>query len=204
MKGFAKTIKTIATTPKKRVAALYALALGLYLLVSLAATVFDYALPQHTLPLQAARMENLQPEGDSWYISTNADPQLHFTGLSTWVRRVVLQCRFEDVPGEIDLYYMRPGDADFSTSRRVWGRLLANGSYEFILPPGPIAALRVDPGSLAANRVALQGVLLNTAKPVWAYFAPSLRQLLALALWPALVHCVASVLLPAAKPKQSP
>lgn len=187
-----QTIKTkllnLLQHPKKLLLVLYATLLCVWLLLCAVAAVYDYAAPQEQLDIADAEVVNLELGADGWYTSTSEDPQLHFMGLATPLRRVVLQCEFEDVPGEIDLYYMRRGDEGFSTNRRVFGRLLANGSYEFTLPPGQVTAIRIDPGSIAANKVHLYGVRLNSALPVWQYFAPSLRQLLGFGLWPALAH----------------
>ena len=133
--------------------------------------------------------ENLADEGNGWYTSTSSDPQLLLAGLDTGVRRVVLQCEFEQPPGEVDLYYMREGDAAFSPGQRVWGRPLEGGGYEFLLPPGRVTALRIDPGNAGGNRVLVSEVILNGQQPVWLYFVPSLRGVLAFALLPALAYC---------------
>lgn len=135
-----------------------------------------------------AQTQELQPVPGGLQ-STGYDPQLIFTGGLGRVRRVVLVGSFDTVPGEVDLYYTRAAGDGFSPQKRVWGRLQSNG-YAFNLPPGGVAALRIDPGNLPGVTLTLEGVWLNPRQPFWQYFAFSLRGVLAFLVLPALAYCV--------------
>ncbi|MFV0413883.1 MAG: hypothetical protein ACK5L3_11580 [Oscillospiraceae bacterium] len=186
-------IKQLFARPKAVLLLCYAVFLAAWLLWQLFCLGYDKAYSAEVqLAVGTAAIEGLEslpPLSGGLYLSTGEDPQIIFTQLNTPLRRVVLQCRFPSPPGEVALYYMRPGEAAFSAGQRVFGRLLGNGSYEFVLPPGRVAALRVDPGNQSGMTMQLDGVVLNPAVSVWRYFLPGLRGLLAFALLPALACC---------------
>lgn len=159
----------------KGLALCYAAVLALWLAVGVAAFVYDRAAPSVSLPMEDAQMSGLQEEGEGWYVSTDGDPQLVYEGLDMPVRRVVLVCEYEDVPGEVDVYYTRGEGQGFSPRKREYGRPLEGGGYEFTLPPGHVQDLRVDPTSLANNRMRLVSVEVNPRQSFGSYFAVSLR-----------------------------
>lgn len=195
MKAAAAKILRFVQNGRCMLPACYALALVLWLVTGLFCFGYDNAHPPTYLPVEEAGMQALDAQGQGWYLTRDEDPQMVFEGLSTGLRRVVLECEFESPPGEIDLYYCRPGDEGFSASRRVWGRLMEDGNYEFLLPVGQVTALRIDPGSIAGNRVKLLGVQLNQAGALAAYLLPNLRQGLGLATLPALAYCAIYIII---------
>lgn len=193
MKVWKTRIKQLFARPKAVLLLCYAVFFAAWLLWQLFCLGYDKAYSAE-VPLavgmgETVGLESLPPLSGGLYLSTGEDPQIIFTQLNVSLRRVVLQCHFSSPPGEVALYYMRPGEAAFSAGQRVFGRLLNNGDYEFVLPPGQVAALRIDPGNQSGMTMQLEEVVLNPTASVWRYFLPGLRGLLAFALLPALAHC---------------
>lgn len=168
----------------------YAVFLALWFVLGVVLFVWDNALPAAVLEAQEGKTEQLQAEGDGWYVSTGGDAQLIFEDVNLRVRRVVLICEFAGAPGEVDLYYTRPEDEGFSARQRAHGRPMEDGNYEFVLPPGQVRDIRIDPGSTGAMRVKILGAEVNPKLGFGSYFEVSLRGVLAFCILPALAYLV--------------
>lgn len=145
------------------------------------------------LPLASATMEELElvTEGEhaGSYQSLGGDPRMVFDNLDTGIRRVVLVGRFNQEPGEMDLYYTKKEGQGFSPKKRVWARPIPGG-YEYLLPPGRYHSLRLDAGASEQNLLTAGELLLNPPQPLWRALLPTLRQALGLLVFPALASCV--------------
>ena len=156
------------------------------------------------LPLNAAtaQTENLAlaaphaPGTPLAFISDNTDPKLIFENLHTPVRHVRLLADFATDPGEMDLFYTTKEGQGFSTRGRVVGVPQADGSFLYTLPPNTLVqSLRTDLGTAGGNAIALQEIVLNPTLPAAHFFAPTLRRLLGLAIWPALALCAIYIII---------
>ena len=96
--------------------------------------------------------------------------------------------------GEMCLYYTTKTGEPYSQDRRVFPKVLADGTYVYTLPRTQIVALRLDPCSPDENKtVGLtftpQSITLNAASTLPGgadYFIPTWYQLFGLIVYPAL------------------
>lgn len=146
--------------------------------------------PRHIL-MQEATLHNLKelPEAD-WFISTSEDPQIIIQNVDKTVRQVILVMDNQVGFGEMDLYYTRSAEEDFTPNQRVWGALQEDGSYRYILPLGKVVALRIDPGNHSNAKMNIQGIKLNPSQGFAAYFPITLYTLALFVLVPALASCI--------------
>lgn len=130
------------------------------------------------------------------FTSDSTDPKLIFENLHTPVRHVRLLADFATDPGEMDLFYTTREGQGFSTRGRVLGVPQADGSFLYTLPPFTgVLSLRIDLGTAGGNAIVLREIVLNPALPAAHFFAPTLRQLLGLAIWPALALCAIYIII---------
>lgn len=177
-------------TAKKVAGGFYLGFLVLWLLGNVAAFAFDRLVPAAYFAPEQGEAVFMQQQPDGSYITENTDPQLIFNAIGQNVRRVILQAEFETHPGEMAMYYTRKESAGFSPKKRIWGDLRPDGSYEYILPPGNVEALRIDPGTQSNNHITITGVHLNPRQPFAQYFGVSFATLMAFLTLPALAVCV--------------
>lgn len=168
----------------------YSLFIFLWLATGLWHFVGDRMRPQLLLDPGEAALTDLAGETAGIYQSQSVDPQMVWTGVDSKVRLVALEASFGLEPGEVELFYTRRGGQGFSARMREVAAPQQDGSWLFRLPAGRIVDLRIDPGAVNQNTVEITAVVLNPRRPAGAYFVPSLRDVLAGLLLPALACCV--------------
>lgn len=137
--------------------------------------------------------ENSAPQGQ--LITTGGDPQMILEDISgRVVRTVSYNVEFDGDSREMCLYYTTKTGEPYSQDRRVFPKVLADGTYVYTLPRTQIVALRLDPCSPDENKtVGLtftpQSITLNAASTLPGgadYFIPTWYQLFGLIVYPAL------------------
>ena len=137
--------------------------------------------------------ENSAPQGQ--LITTGGDPQMILEDVSgRVVRTVSYNVEFDGDSREMCLYYTTKTGEPYSQDRRVFPKVLADGTYVYTLPRTQIVALRLDPCSPDENKtVGLtftpQSITLNAASTLPGgadYFIPTWYRLFGLIVYPAL------------------
>lgn len=116
-----------------------------------------------------------------WYVSTDSDPQLHWTG-DAYLQTVVLRVQPQKPPLGVVLYWKSPGQQDFSERQSVYAVQTAPGEYTFELGAlgRRVQEIRIDPDSVGAVIARFDGVQLNPPRPWYAAFAPGWQGVLLL------------------------
>lgn len=127
------------------------------------------------------------------YLSTDSDPQIIWQG-SGYLESVVLYADHYTPPGSVALYYLLPGQTDFSEQQKVYGAVTAKGEYTFTLGGKTVAGLRIDPDSRGGIATRFTGVQLNPAHSLLWYLIPRGGQWLLLLSLPALAAAVIKLL----------
>lgn len=124
-------------------------------------------------------------EREEWYLSTSNDPSIYWQGQG-YLEEVRLYADHLLPPGEVALYYLLPGQTDYSEAQKVFARVEEEGVYVFALGGRTVTGLRIDPDSAGGVPTLFYGVELNPATPWFLRFAPNGGQWLLLLLLPAL------------------
>lgn len=132
-------------------------------------------------------------EDPDLYLSTDSDPQLIWQG-GGYVESVVLYADHYTPPGAVALYYLLPGQTDFSERQKVYGAVTGSGEYTFTLDGKTVAGLRIDPDSRGGIATRFTGVQLNPAHSLLWYLIPRGGQWLLLLSLPALAAAVIKLL----------
>lgn len=127
------------------------------------------------------------------YLSTDSDPQIIWQGRG-YLESVVLYADHYTPPGSVALYYLLPGQTDFSEQQKVYGAVTAKGEYTFTLGGKTVAGLRIDPDSRGGIATRFTGVQLNPAHSVLWYVIPRGGQWLLLLSMPAITAAVLKLL----------
>ena len=142
--------------------------------------------------------ENSAPQGQ--LITTGGDPQMILEDVSgRVVRTVSYNVEFDGDSREMCLYYTTKTGEPYSQDRRVFPKVLADGTYVYTLPRTQIVALRLDPCSPEENKtvtLTMSDITLNAADTlpaVWQYFVPTWYQAFCLVLYPALAAAAVSM-----------
>ena len=88
-------------------------------------------------------------------------------------------------PGGVALYYLKPGQTDYTEAQKVYARVTAPGVYTFDLGGQWVTGLRIDPDSVGGVPTRLDGVVLNPVQPWYLRFVPNGGQWLLLLFAPA-------------------
>lgn len=116
-----------------------------------------------------------QEEG-VWYVSTDTDPQLHWTAPNPeGIYLETVELRVEQLtPGQaVVLYWKAPGQADFSAAQMVYAQKTADGAYHFDLGGRVVSEIRLDPDSVGGVTTRFDGVTLNPAEGWYTAFVPT-------------------------------
>lgn len=179
----------------KRLAALYLAAAVLFLLgcgigCARGAYYRGRGLAEHrTLTAQDVTYQSIRPydtdipEGETWFVSTDTDPQLLWEG-DAWVERVVLHVQQHKPATGVELYYRAAGKTEFDTKHVVYGVPDGSGGYVFDLRGLHVSGLRIDPDSVGGVLTKFDGVELNAPRPGWKAFVPTGAEGVLLALAP--------------------
>ena len=101
---------------------------------------------------------------------------------------MVLDAAHRLPPGGVALYYLKPGQTDYTEAQKVFARVTAPGVYTFDLGGKWVTGLRIDPDSVGGVPTLFTGIELNPARPWYLRFVPSSGWWLVLAFGP----CIAA------------
>ena len=68
-------------------------------------------------------------------------------------------------PGGVALYYLLPGQTDYSETQKVYANVTDTGVYTFDLGGRWVTGLRIDPDSVGGVPTLFTGIELNPATP---------------------------------------
>ena len=125
------------------------------------------------------------PDDDpNWYLSTDNDPHIYWQGQG-YIETVRLDAAHRLPPGGVALYYLKPGQTDYTEAQKVYAKVTAPGMYTFDLGGQWVTGLRIDPDSVGGVPTLFTGVTLNPDTAWYLRFLPAAGQLLALLFAPA-------------------
>lgn len=119
-----------------------------------------------------------------WYLSTDNDPHIIWRG-EAWLETVELDAVHYLPPGSVALYYLCPGQTEYSETQKVFARVSGKNQYTFDLGGLTVTGLRIDPDSVGGVPTRLDGVVLNPVQPWYLRFVPNGGQWLLLLFAPA-------------------
>lgn len=127
--------------------------------------------------LTGVGVQELEGQGEGvWYVSTDTDPQLHWTAPNPeGIYLETVELRVEQLtPGQaVVLYWKEPGQADFSAAQMVYAQKVADGAYHFDLGGCVVSEIRLDPDSVGGVTTRFNGVTLNPAEGWYTAFVPT-------------------------------
>lgn len=127
--------------------------------------------------LTGVGVQELEGQGEGvWYVSTDTDPQLHWTAPNPeGVYLETVELRVEQLtPGQaVVLYWKEPGQADFSAAQMVYAQKVADGVYRFDLGGCVVSEIRLDPDSVGGVTTRFNGVTMNPAEGWYTAFVPT-------------------------------
>ena len=109
----------------------------------------------------------------------------HHFGIPPWLLTAVLDAAHRLPPGGVALYYLKPGQTDYTEAQKVYAKVTAPGIYTFDLGGQWVTGLRIDPDSVGGVPTRLDGVVLNPVQPWYLRFVPNGGQWLLLLFAPA-------------------
>ena len=94
--------------------------------------------------------------------------------------------------GGVALYYLKPGQTDYTEAQKVYARVTAPGVYTFDLGGQWVTGLRIDPDSVGGVPTLFTGIDLNPPRPWYTRFVPTAGWWLVLAFVPAVAAAMTS------------
>ena len=137
-------------------------------------------------------------ERPDWYLYTSNDPHIFWRG-GGYLETVRLQADQLLPPGAVALYYLRPGQTDYTEAQKVYAHR-CEGGWQFDLGGIEVTGLRIDPDSAGGIPTYLYGVTLNPAQPWVLRLLPTGGQWLLLLALPTLAAALLRLLWPFAGP----
>lgn len=135
------------------------------------------------------------PDDDpAWYLSTDSDPHIYWQGQG-YLETVRLYAGHRLPPRGVALYYLLPGQTDYSETQKVYANVTGEGEYTFALGGKWVTGLRIDPDSVGGVPTLFHGIELNPDTPWYARFLPSGGQWLVLLFAPALAAAAVALVL---------
>ena len=175
--------------PQQLLLLAYLLAAALWLAQALvgSAVMLDYKLrgemPQRTVPAAELTTESFAPyssnqwwtppdDDPNWYLSTDSDPHIYWQGQG-YLETVRLDAVHRLPPEGVALYYLLPGQTDYSEAQKVFAHVVQPGVYEFDLGGKTVSGLRIDPDSVGGVATLFTGVELNPPQFWLLRFVPN-------------------------------
>ncbi len=118
-----------------------------------------------------------------WLVSTDADSHMYWHQ-QLWVDTVVLDVEQNKPAGGVELYYMEPGQADFSPRQVLYPERDEAGRYVFHLGGRMISGLRIDPDSVGGVLMSIKSLQINPPMPWYQHFVPGAGEWMLLLLVP--------------------
>lgn len=201
--------KALYFRPQQLLLVAYLLAAVLWLASGFvgSAVMLNYKLqgkmPQRTVPPEELQTESFAPyssnqwwtppdDDPAWYLSTDSDPHIYWQGQG-YIERVRLYAGHRLPPGGVALYYLLPGQTDYSETQKVYASVTGAGEYTFDLGGRWVTGLRIDPDSVGGVPTLFHGIELNPAAPWYTRFVPDGGQWLLLLFGPALAAAAAGL-----------
>ena len=131
---------------------------------------FEGFVSYRELPWQTA------PDNDpDWYLSTDNDSKIFWdgSGRPVYLEAVRLHAVHRLPAGSVVLYYLLPGQTDYSEAQKIYAAVTGEGEYTFRLGGRMISALRIDPDSTGGVPTNFTGVQLNPTAPWFMRFWPT-------------------------------
>ena len=94
--------------------------------------------------------------------------------------------------GSVALYYLRPGQTEYSETQKVFARVSGENQYTFDLGGLTVTGLRIDPDSVGGVPTLFTGIDLNPPRPWYTRFVPTAGWWLVLAFVPAVAAAMTS------------
>lgn len=110
--------------------------------------------------------------GTAWYDTQDRDPQFFIQG-TMYVETVRLHAQYVKPAGTVELYYLRPGQTDYTERQKVYATMTAQNEYTFDLGGRVVSALRIDPDNQGANLILVENVHVNPVTPWYLRVVPS-------------------------------
>ena len=175
--------------PQQLLLLAYLLAAALWLAQALvgSAVMLNYKLkgemPQRTVPAAELTTESFAPyssnqwwtppdDDPNWYLSTDSDPHIYWQGQG-YLETVRLDAVHRLPPEGVALYYLLPGQTDYSEAQKVFAHVVQPGVYEFDLGGKTVSGLRIDPDSVGGVATLFTGVELNPPQFWLLRFVPN-------------------------------
>ena len=90
-----------------------------------------------------------------------------------YIETVRLYAEHRLPPGSVALYYLLPGQTDYSETQKVFAHVVQPGVYEFDLGGKTVSGLRIDPDSVGGVATLFTGVELNPPQFWLLRFVPN-------------------------------
>lgn len=133
------------------------------------------------------------PDDDpAWYLSTDSDPHIYWQGQG-YIETVVLDAAHRLPPGGVALYYLKPGQTDYTEAQKVYAKVTAPGVYTFDLGGQWVTGLRIDPDSVGGVPTLFTGIELNPARAWYTRFIPTAGWWLVLTFGPCIAAAFVSL-----------
>ncbi len=168
----------------------YLLATVLWLVEGLVAFLYEGGEAPLYMGLSQAEFVNVEPLEGHRYAVLSTDSQIILNDLDIQGGLLVLEGEFQNYPGELDLYYKKVGQSDYSANRRAFAFPMQGGGYGYRVPIGNYDGIRIDMGTQADNVLTAEGLIVHPQRNPWDYFQFSLRRLLVLLILPPIAACV--------------
>ena len=118
--------------------------------------------------------DETQP-GAQLFVSTDNDPQMYWDG-TVYLETLRLRMAQSKPAGAVALYYLRPGQADYSEKQKVYATQTGPDTYEFQLGGVLCSGLRLDPDTVGGVYSRLDELTLNPPRHWYRRFLPTAGQ----------------------------
>lgn len=149
----------------------------------------DRAQQESELSVYDAEFVDMVLVADMAWQTQSIDAQMIWHDVNTQVRTLWLKGKFNEQPGEIEVFFAHGEDEGFLPKNRRIAQPY-NGGWLVRLPAGQISALRIDAGVQNRNLLFIGSIVLNPQLSAAHYFVPSLRWVLFLLFVPLIACCV--------------
>ena len=106
---------------------------------------------------------------------------------------MVLDAAHRLPPGGVALYYLKPGQTDYTEAQKVYATVTAPGVYTFDLGGRWVTGLRIDPDSVGGVPTLFTGIELNPARAWYTRFIPTAGWWLVLTFGPCIAAAFVSL-----------
>lgn len=116
---------------------------------------------------QQFELIDMELRGDV-FVTLSGDPQFLLKDAQQRVDSVVLTATYGQNPQVLNAFYTVPGQ-DYTVRKMVYAQQNGHQST-FYLPQAGGQSLRIDPGTLPGNAIAIESITLNSPRPWYMFF----------------------------------